>query len=451
MFRLNAKCLGISLVVFSCLAIGSLARTDRPDQKKLSALEDTVGKVSGSVSTDMDRSVDRATPPGRLAVAILWFADETGNPQMAHWRYTVEGLLTNQLWKVKAIRSSGGVGFARRELGISKGAVLDAGQTQKIGEIVEAQRIVWGSYRRENEQWKVRAFVLNVASGKVSSELVVVSADWFEVGDRLTEQVLNELRIKPSEEERQKMLRRWTTSPSALEWYSKALALQEEGKPFSEQEACVRKAIAADPQYARAYGALASILGSQGKFAQAEEAVRQALKIRPDSAGMHALLGNFLCFQKKFAEAEKELREAHRLDPDSTRSLSYLGQFYSAQGKWDEAIAFFDKVRLLDPTDAFIHASLGLMYAYKRDRNRAMAELREAERLDPEGYTNAAQMICQAYELLGEIPLAVEHYERFVSSIRKQGGNPEIFSAFDKRAQRLKATLTPTFIETTMP
>jgi tetratricopeptide (TPR) repeat protein len=369
---------------------------------------------------------------------------------MAHWRYTVAGLLVNRFREAKALRLRGGIKFARRELGISKGAVLDAGQAQKIGEIIEAHRVVWGSYWREDEQWQVRAFVLNVAGGKASPELTVASADWFEVGDKLTEQVLRELRIEPSEEERQEMSRRSTTSPIALEWFSKALALQEEAKPLSEQEASARKAIAADPQCARAYGALAATLGSQGKFAEAEEAVRQALKIRPDSADIHATLGFLLLHQKKSAEAEQEFRQAHHLDPDDSRSLDWLGQLYTTQGKWDEAIALFNQARLLAPMDASIHANLGRAYVHKRNREKAMEHLKEAERLlDPEGLgnINAEQMICQAYELLGEIPLAVQHYEGFITLAQKEGLNPKMVSAFEKMAQRLRATLTPTTLQ----
>ncbi|MCP4452269.1 MAG: transglutaminase domain-containing protein, partial [Planctomycetes bacterium] len=53
--------------------------------------------------------------------------------------------------------------------------------------------------------------------------------------------------------------------------------------------------------------------------------------------------------------------------------------------------------------------------------------------------------------LLGEIPLAVEHYEKFVAVARKMGANPQMVSGFEKTAQHLKASLTPTFIDAQMP
>ncbi|HUV62547.1 MAG TPA: tetratricopeptide repeat protein [Sedimentisphaerales bacterium] len=400
-------------------------------------------------------TAQQSTPPGRLTAAVLWFADKTGDPELSHWGCAVPGLLTQQLREGKAIRvlPTGAVDYAFRELGVKKGTSLDAAQARKMGELIEAQRVVWGSYERQNEQWQVRASVLNVSSGKASGELIVSSADWFELRDELAGQILRELGIKPSESERQKMAQQWRTSPGALESYSRAMALQDDDKPFREQEESVRKALAADPQFTKAHVALAATLYSQGSFAEAEQAVRHALELEPDCTDAHLILGILSFFLKKPAEAEQELRKANNLDPEDSRSLIRLSELCSTQQKWDEAISFLNEARVLDPTNATVHASLGLMYAHKRDRDAAMAQLKEAERLDPGGLegANAEQMVCQAYGILGEVPLAVEHHERFVTYAKRMGANPKLISIFEERSRQLKATLTPTFIEVSMP
>jgi len=398
-------------------------------------------------------STQERTPPGRLMVAILGFANETGNSELSHWRYAIEGLLANELREVKAIKLGGGIEYARRQLGIDKNTLVTPERARKMGELIEAQRVIWGSYERRNEQWQVRAHILNVASGKTSAELISISVDWFKLRDELTEQILHELGVKPSEQEQQKLGRRWTNSPEALEWYSRACAYEEEDKPFSEQEDCARKAITADPKFVRAHVALAATLGTQGKFTQAEQAVRQALKLRPDFAGAHRVSAYVSLFMKKNTEAEKELSEANRLDPDDYKPLERLGELSALQQKWDEAIIFFKKAKALDPMEASVHANLGWMYAHKRKRNKAITELKEAERLNPgslEGL-NAEQKICQAYDILGEIPLAVEHYERFVIQAKRSGANPRVVDILEKRARYLKATLKPTFIDASMP
>jgi tetratricopeptide (TPR) repeat protein/TolB-like protein len=392
--------------------------------------------------------------PRRLTVAVLWFEDKTGDPQAAHWRYAIEGMIANQLGEIEAIRQRGGVEYARRELGISKGASLDTVQAREIGELIEAQRVIWGSYRREGANWQLSAYVLNVASGHRSAQLSAESADWHDVRNGLGEQLVKELGLSISDEQHKAMRRRRTSSAAAFEWYSKAHALLAEAKPLTEVEVLTRKAIEADPNFARAYMGLASTLGSQGKIAQAEQAIRRALEIGEDSGYAYAVLGAVLLLQMKTAEAEQALLEAHRLEPDFAEPLSQLVALYGSRQQLDQAIAFGEKAKMLEPTDPSVRALLGYAYVHKRQADKALMELKDAERLlRPEGMEsiNAEQVICQAYRLLGEIPKAVEHYENFITMARKQGLNPPMVGQFEQMAQRLRASLTPSFIEASMP
>jgi tetratricopeptide (TPR) repeat protein len=410
------------------------------------------GEVSGVVAAGIGSREAATSPPRRLSVSILWFENRAGS-QAKHWRHGIEGSLWNQIGQVKVVRLRRGVEYARQKLGIEEGSALNADQARKIGELIEAQRVIWGSYQRRDDKWQVSVYLLNVATGEVSDLLTAASTDWYDIRDNLTEQILGQLKIKPSEEEKKKLIRRGTTSPQALEWSVKAYALQAEGRPLSELEECVRRAIAADPLYANSYWILATVLGSQGEFEQAEEMVRRALEIRPDSASAHYVLGTVLIQQREYSQAENELQEALRLRPDNAEALCVLAQLYGAQGKWDKTIVYDEKAVIQAPMDASIHAHLGLAYAHKRDRNKAMAALKEAERLteDSTANINAEQMLCLAYELLGEVHLAVAHYEMFVTMGRKEGVYPEMVSAFERKAEILKATLTPTFVETSVP
>jgi hypothetical protein len=79
-----------------------------------------------------------------------------------------------------------------------------------------------------------------------------------------------------------------------------------------------------------------------------------------------------------------------------------------------------------------------------------MVELKEAQRIDPEGL-EVLQRVGQAYEKMHEIPLAVEYYERFVTQIKELDGDPRTIRVLDNIIEKLKASLTPTFIEASMP
>jgi tetratricopeptide (TPR) repeat protein len=387
--------------------------------------------------------------PPRLTVAVLTFEDQTGDPEAAHWRYFIERLLKEDLAEAKAVRRVPAK-FGYPQLKLKRGDPVSTEQVRKIGELIEARRVVWGAYRREGAKWLVTARVLNVASGTTSEELKAVSADWYELRDKLVEQVLKELGVKPSEAEHEKMLRRGTSSPLALEWYSKTYAGQEERKPKDELEVSIRKAVAADPQYADAYGALAAVLGSQGKFEPAEEAARRAVNLEPDSARTRLLLGFTLMFQGNFAQAEKKMREALRFDPDDAEIYARLGECSKEQGKLDEAIALWNEAKQLDPTDAGVRAHLGDAYAKKRDREKALRELKEAERLDPED-VSSEQILWQGYAALHQTPLALEHLEKFVALARKEGLAPKMVDYMEECGRELKARLTPNEITASLP
>ncbi|MFC1793197.1 tetratricopeptide repeat protein [Planctomycetota bacterium] len=408
---------------------------------------------SAPVASNVATAEPSARPPGRLVVSILWFEDKTGDPQAAHWHHAIEGMLSNRFRQIKSIRLRNGVESARKRMGIAKGAALDADQARKMGEITEAQRVIWGSFQRQDDKWQVTAKVLNVASGIASTDLIAVSTDFFQLCDDLTGRILKELNITLSDDERKKMERPLTSSIVALEWYYKAYALYDEGKPLSEQEECISKVIAIDPNFAMAYIALAATLGSQGKFEASEKAVRHALKMRPDLASAHWTLGFVLISQERYVEGEKELREAHRIDPDDAEPLNRLGELYLIQMEFDEAFDAFNQAIVLEPMNAYFHANLGRTYTYKGEHDQALIELKKAEQLNRGGMEglNAEQMICEAYDMLNEIPLAVKHYEKLVMLAKKEGVNPEAVRYFEERVTKLKSMLKVTFIEEPMP
>ena len=394
-------------------------------------------------------AADTGAKASRLTVTVLTFEDQTGNPDAAHWRYALERMLAEQLQEAKALRQVPAA-FGYRQLTVKRGDPISVEQARKIGELVEARRVVWGSYRREGQQWLVTARVLNVAAGKAGKDLNAASADWYEVRDQLGEQLLKELGVKPSDAERRRMLRRGTSVPLALEWFSKTWAGKEERKPRVELEISIREAVRADPQFADAHTALAAVLGSQGKLEPAEAAAREGVKLSPEIARAHDVLGFVLMFQGNLAEAEKELRAALRVDPDDADTLSRLGECISQQGKLDKAIAIWNEARRLDPTDAAICAHLGDAYAKKRDRDKAVEALKQAERLDPEE-VNAQQILWQGYAALHETPLALEHLEKFLKLARKEGLAPQLVDHMEECDRELRARLTPHEISAAPP
>ncbi len=402
---------------------------------------------SASLGDQLGVSAPGTAPASRLTVAVLDFENQTGDPGLGHWRYSPPV----QLYEAKGVRLAPGSEYALRQLKKKAGDPLEVSEARKLGELIEARRVVWGSYQRAGKGWRATARVLNVATGKTSPELSAASADWFEIRDRLTDQVLKELGVTPTEAERAKMTRHHTTSSLALEWVVRVRAMRRETKAEGGIEKCARRAIQADPKYAEAQVCLAAVLGSQCKIEEAEQAAREAVKLEPDKASAHRVLGFVFLYQEKLTEAQEEAWEALRLDPDDEECARLLATVYDIQGSQMLALTYLNKAARLNPFEASIHAKLGRIYAAQLKREMAVAELTEAERLASPDDVNTEQFLAQGYMALNEAPSGIEHYEKFIALAKQQGLNPEVVKESEESLRLIKARLTPSYVTNPPP
>jgi tetratricopeptide (TPR) repeat protein len=391
----------------------------------------------------------------RITVAVLPFEDRTTDPNLAPWRYVAQGLLKNQLGHVKSlrIRSEEAVRYAMRKTDHAAGNSIDPNRARTMGEYIETQRMIWGVVRRDATQWHFEVWMLNVATSELSGPFTATGADPFDLRDALNEQVLDELGIAPTEQQRQKMSERWTSSGEALSWYGKAYMLQEEGRPVAAVETCLRQALAADPNSATTCTSLAATLANRRDLGSATDLVRRALLLDDDHAEAHALLAYVLANQRRIEEAKDAARQACRKDPDSADHLVLLGRFLALEGKWDEAAGLLEIAVSLDPTDAVAHATLGEAHAARQDEQSALRELKEAVDYMPQRIAalNVHMKLAETYERMGRNPEAVDHYQQTVALATQLGMDPRMVQAIAARVQRVKSLLAPTFVEAAMP
>jgi tetratricopeptide (TPR) repeat protein len=388
--------------------------------------------------------------PARLTVAVMEFHSETNGTAVApHWGYAVAGLLRASLAEVKALRVlSGESQFAA--LNIKVGDPIGEEEARKIGEFQEARRVIFGSYRRDKEEWSARVKVLTVGSRIVSREIVATAKDPYDLRDELVRRVLAELRVVATGAEQRACDRRATQSLVALEWFWKAMGAREEGRPMPELEAYLRKALDADPTFAEAVNFQAVVVADQGRFQDAEQASRRALELRPGVSHFHTTLGQILLLRDDLKGAERELREGLRLDSEAPAILSALGLCTLRQDRHSEAIELWKEAKRFAPAAADVPAHLGHAYATSGRREAALIEFAEADRLGPEDI-NAQQFIWQGYLELHDIPLAAQHLETVVRLARAQGIRPEFADQLAQAGQRLRTRFTIEEIPARMP
>jgi tetratricopeptide (TPR) repeat protein len=390
----------------------------------------------------------------RMTVAVLNPQNESGDTNAAFWQYGISALINEQLSEVKSCRllPESSIVYAFRQLEVKAGQPINPDEARKLGETIEARRVVWSEYSLKGKQCSLTVRVINVATGKVSRQLSSSGPDWFQVVSNSVNLVLHELAVIPAPDEEARMNHPPTRSSEALELCARAVAMNREHRPFSEMQPLLQSAASIDPSFPMPlYAQAIVLLTGQGKADEAEDAAEQAVSLRPDYAVSHNVLGLIYEFKGMNYSAMDELREAVRLDPDDPDNFDRLGEIYARMERFADAIAAYKEAALLAPYDAKPQAHLGEAYALQGNRDQALEALRLAERLNPGDDVENEEGLSDAYLQLKDVPHYVEHTENFLSAAKKLGAEVQMVGDAETNLAYWKGTLTPHFISAPAP
>jgi tetratricopeptide (TPR) repeat protein len=107
--------------------------------------------------------------------------------------------------------------------------------------------------------------------------------------------------------------------------------------------------LAAYPQSARAYQALAENYFVLRQMADAEKQYQQALQLRPDTPNLHLELGQVYAMTSRWPEAEKQFRAEANLQPGNAEAAYRLGEALLQQGKLPESREQLERSDRLQP------------------------------------------------------------------------------------------------------
>jgi Tfp pilus assembly protein PilF len=153
----------------------------------------------------------------------------------------------------------------------------------------------------------------------------------------------------------------------------------------------LRQAISLDPNYARAYSALADCYMSLGLlgdgpdlFAQAKSAALTSVSLDDNLAEAHTSLAYLKFWQDwDWAGAEFEFKKAIALNPGYATAHQWYAEYLRLMGWFDESIAESNKALELDPLSLVINMEAGLPYYFRRQYAEAEEHFQKAIDLDP--------------------------------------------------------------------
>jgi len=403
----------------------------------VAAVVGVVGVERWKRATKIEAATGAAAYENRTrSVAVLPFRVDRGGPEDTYLGLGFSDAIADRLKTVEqlTVRSSSTI---RTVLGTEADAKAAA---QRL----RVQAIVDGSLHREAVKIVVKVRVLEPSGAETWSQ--TFSADnenIFSAEDSIARQVTTAILPRfqggpvktPSGGPE-------TAKYDAYERYMKAefFATNRSRSALTKAVGLLEEAITIDPNYARAYAALANCyqligfyeyLPPSEAYPKAEEAARKAMSLDSSNSEAHvAMLSALTDYEHDWVGAEREFKATVAVDPNYASAYQYFGFTLLGMGRGEEAVGVAKRAQELDPVSPSVqtslawalflmrrneesereckralelypdfipaHQLLGLVYGQMNDGNAALAEFSEAEALERD---NPVTLILMTSEL----------------------------------------------------
>jgi TolB-like protein/class 3 adenylate cyclase/Tfp pilus assembly protein PilF len=290
--------------------------------------------------------------------------------------------------------------IARNSTEVYKGKPVDV---RNIGRELNVRYVFEGSVQHEGDQIRVTAQLVDAATGihVWSKRWDRPAQDVFAVQTEIAEQIVGQMETTYGPLFTPELAAARRKRPENLNAYElNLLGVEKQLSPTRESvEESIRilnQAVAADPNYARAWINLAWAHGMLMDYgsdwaveSQAQlEAAERAVQLDPNDAEAHSVLGNALGRNGEMGRAKVELDKALELAPSSAAILTYYVGWASTFGEPERGAAMADRAIRLNP-DYQPWASNPFRHAYFM-AGRYEDALRAIERQTPENYSKRA-------------------------------------------------------------
>lgn len=324
--------------------------------------------------------------PTKPMIAVLPFTSLSANSDDEYFSDGITEDIITQLSKIGALRV------------ISRtSAMRFKGTHQSLREIaaaLQATHIVEGSVRRAGQRLRIVAQLIEASTdthlwGQTYDREL---SDIFAIQSEVAEAIAGALRATLAPAEQQRLSRKPTDDQAAYDLFLLARhhLNTSTAEGFGRAMELYRQAVERDPNFARAWGALARahhfhLAGYYGVAPRevakkVVEYAERALQLDPDLAEAHMMLGyvdEFITHDPARAWAHKE--RALHLSPNMADAHLALGNSLIVAGKYRQALEEGRIALELDPASELVHLHVNWQRMLTRDLDAAIAGCEAAE------------------------------------------------------------------------
>jgi Flp pilus assembly protein TadD len=282
-------------------------------------------------------------------------------------------------------------------------------QPAELASRLGVDMVLDGEYRRaDGEQLTVHARLWDAKSGRAlwDYEFNAPLSDVREIRSKIATALVTRLQIEIGDD----LLAQFgrdsvTTSPAAYANYLRAryLTRWRRAETLAEAARLLRKAIALDPQFARAHSALAYVYAlwigdppPEGDHMELSvQFARSALRLDRKLAEPHAVLADYHAGKGQLIEAELNFRDAVEIDPRVPATLHLYAIHLYSVGRLRDALDVERRSVALDNTSPQPMMWLAMLTTTIGDKEEARRLWTQADEL------GAARPLCAAVSRLG--------------------------------------------------
>jgi adenylate cyclase len=337
--------------------------------------------------------VPRSTPGqcDKISIAVLAFNNMSGDPEQEYFSDGISEDIITDLSKLSELQV-----IARNSSFTYKGKPVDIKQ---VGRELGVRYVLEGSVRKAGNRVRVNGQLIDALSGahiwadRFDRDLT----DIFAVQDELTQEIIAALKIKLSAPEKARIAGGGTKNVDAHDFFLRGRELvignQRNRETFVEANACLRRAIELDPNYAGPYAALgwSYIMDFQNRWSdspetsldQAQRFVGEAIARDDKDPFVHLVAALVSLWKKDYEGWAREADLALSLNPNYGHAHLVRGLVYVYTGEPVKGIPSVERAIRLDPAQQQYRHFLGTAYLVAGDYETAAAVLKERIAITP--------------------------------------------------------------------
>ena len=272
---------------------------------------------------------------------------------------------------------------------------------RQLGNELSVQAILNGRVVRRGDDIRLYVELIDVVTDKVlwSKPYNRQMTNLLLLQTEIARDVSNNLQMKLSGADEQKLARNYTANSEAYQLYWQGrFYLNSRANESLINEHLKRAnnyfqlAIAKDPNYALAYAGLADCYVLSGSYnvvspneavSKAKAAAMKAIELDDRIAEPHATLATIkYSYDWNFADADADFKNAIEINPNYPTARQWYGEYLAVVGRLDEALVQMKRAQELEPLQPIINRELGVILMFKGDYDQAVNQFLKTLEID---------------------------------------------------------------------